>query len=260
MDTIRAAVVDLDGTVWRGDELIDGARAGLATLREAGVPVVFVTNGINLRAADFADRLAALGLPEDAGEVVTAGSATADYVAGQSPGVRTFVLGPPELHAECRDAGLELVDSGTADVIVAGRAPELDGALLQRTLDVYTPETDLVATSTDPTHPVEDGFEPGSGATVGAIEGMTEREATVVGKPSSRMAEIALTRLGVAPEECLIVGDRLGTDVEMGEDAGMTTALVLSGASSQADVSDGEGPTPDHVLDSLGDVGRILAD
>lgn len=260
MERIRGAVVDLDGTVWRGEDLIDGARAGLAALREAGLPVVFVTNGIDLRASDFSDRLESLGLPGGIGDVVTAGSATASYVAEEWPGAETFVVGPDQLHAECRDAGLELVDSGRADVVVAGRAPDLDGATLQRTLDVYTPETAVVATSTDPTHPVENGFEPGSGATVGAIEGMTASEATVVGKPSRRMAEIAVERLDVPASACLVVGDRLHTDVRMGADTGMTTALVLTGATSRTDLdrADPEAPEPDYVLGSLGEVDRVL--
>jgi HAD superfamily hydrolase (TIGR01450 family) len=256
MSPTRAAVVDLDGTVWRGQRLVDGADAGLATLRER-MPVVFLTNGTGLRPERFADRLAAVGLPRDASEVVTAASATAAYVADACPGARTFVVGTDPLREACRAAGVTVVESGPADVLVVGRAPELDQALLQRTLEAVGPETAFVAANTDATHPVEGGEEPGAGATVGAIRGMLDREPTVVGKPSTRMARRAADVLGVDPAECLLVGDRLETDIRMGEDADMTTVLVLSGATDRRDLSETE-TRPDHVVDSLGDIGEVL--
>jgi len=257
MHALQAAVVDLDGTVWRGDTLIEGVREGLDALHEAGLDVVFVTNGTDIRAETFADRLAAVGLSPGLGEVITAGSATAAYVAREYPGARTAVVGPAELRAECRDAGLAVIEEGVADVLVAGRSTDLSHALLDRVLDVVTPGTAFVATNTDPTHPVEDGEEPGAGATVGAIRGMLARDPTVVGKPSTHMADIATGALGVDPGTCLLVGDRLGTDVLMGERAGMETVLVLSGATDRADLA-GADVRPDHVVDSLADVGSVL--
>ncbi|RQG99175.1 HAD-IIA family hydrolase [Natrarchaeobius oligotrophus] len=258
---MKAALIDLDGTVWRGERLIDGAASGLGALRDAGLPIVFFTNADNLRPEQFVERLESLGLDGDLGSLVTAGSATASYVVSKHPDAKTFVLGPEELHQDCRDAGVQLVESGEADVVVAGRTLEFDMDLLARTLDVFTEETVLLAPSVDRTHPVEDGERPGAGAIVSAVTGMTGTEPTVVGKPSPWMADIAADSIGVDPSDCLIVGDRLESDIQMGADVGMTTALVLTGATDRSDLrsTESEGITPDHVLESLGDVEDVLS-
>jgi ribonucleotide monophosphatase NagD (HAD superfamily) len=86
---------------------------------------------------------------------------------------------------------------------------------------------------------------------------MTGEEPAVIGKPEPRMAETATESMGVDPEACLVIGDRLDTDIEMGNDAGMTTVLVLTGASSENDIGE-SGTEPDHLLDSLGDIGTII--
>jgi len=256
MPAIRAALVDLDGTVWRGERLLPGAREGLESLRDAGVSVAFVTNSASVRPAAVADRLAAEGLPFEGSVVVTAASATAAYVADRWPGARVFVLGSDALAAECREEGLDVVDAGPADVLAVSRVSDLSEDVLAGALAATTSGTAIVATSAEPTHPVEGGVRPGAGATVGAVAGMTEREPTVVGKPSTRMAEAAAGALGVDPGECLVVGDRVDTDVRMGHDAGMTTVLVLSGV---ADAPDASGTVrPDHVLDSLADIETVL--
>ena len=231
------AIIDLDGTVWRGDDLIDGAREGIDALREAGVAVTFVSNGTDIDRDAFDDRLEELGLPTDI-EVITAASATAEYLADEHPDAEAFVMGQQPIAAELDAAGISATD-------VAGT-------------DDADAETTFVATNTDRTHPIGgEEIIPGAGATIGAIQGMTGTEPTVVGKPAAQMAETATESMGVDSADCLVIGDRLETDIEMGNNAGMTTVLVLTGASTEADI-DEQGIEPDHVLDSLGEIGEIL--
>ena len=272
MTEYAGAIVDLDGTVWRGSELIDGARKGIEALREAGIEVVFVSNGTDIDRDAFDDQLAELGLPMDI-EVITAASATAEYVADEHPDAEAFVVGQQPIAAELEAVGLtatdvrgtddadnegETANTGPADVVVAGREPDLSEDLLDDVLAAFDAKTAFVATNTDRTHPTEGGeIIPGAGATVGAIQGMTGTEPTVVGKPESRMADTATESTGVDSAECLVIGDRLETDIEMGNDAGMTTVLVLTGASSEADIGE-QGIEPDHVIDSLGEIGDVL--
>ena len=266
------AIIDLDGTVWRGDDLIDGAREGIDALREAGVAVTFVSNGTDINRDVFDERLEELGLPTDI-EVITAASATAEYLADEHPDAEAFVMGQQPIAAELDAAGIsatdvagtddadvetEPADSGPADVVVAGREPDLNEELLDDVLAAFDAETTFVATNTDRTHPIGDEeIIPGAGATIGAIQGMTGTEPTVVGKPAAQMAETATESMGVDPAECLVIGDRLETDIEMGNNAGMTTVLVLTGASTEADI-DEQGIEPDHVLDSLGEIEDVL--
>jgi HAD superfamily hydrolase (TIGR01450 family) len=268
------AIVDLDGTVWRGEDLIDGAIDGIDVLREAGITVAFVSNGTDIDRDAFDDRLDELGLPTDI-EIITAASATAEHCAAEHPDAEAFVIGQQPIAAELEAVGIsatdlptpadsndggdrEAVDTGPADVLVAGREPDLSEGLLDEVLTAFDADTEFVATNTDRTHPIgENRIIPGAGATIGAIEGMTGVEPTVVGKPEARMAETATESMGIDPADCLVIGDRLETDILMGNNAGMTTVLVLTGASSEADIDD-SGIEPDHVIDSLADIESVL--
>jgi 4-nitrophenyl phosphatase len=118
-------------------------------------------------------------------------------------------------------------------------------------------DTAFVGTDPDRTIPGDDGPMPGSGALLEAVRATTGREPTVVGKPSPHAAAAVADHLDVAPEECLLVGDRLDTDVRLGTDAGMTTALVLSGVTDR-DAAARADPDPDHVLDSVADLPALL--
>ncbi|WP_435361318.1 HAD-IIA family hydrolase [Haloarchaeobius sp. DFWS5] len=254
--TRRAAIVDLDGTVWRGKELIPGADEGLAAIHDAGLTVEFVTNSTSVDRAAFPDTLESLGIPRDAGAITSSASATAAYLTTHHPEAAVYVLGDDVLQQEVRDAGLTIVD-GEADVVVAGKARDISHELLTETLRAFHKGTLFLATNTDRTYPTETGLEPGAGATIGAIEGMTGRDPLVVGKPSEHMADAVCERLGVTPAECLVVGDNLHTDILMGERAGMETVLVLTGATTREEVV-GSDIEPDHVVDSLGDIASIL--
>ncbi|WP_435334836.1 HAD-IIA family hydrolase [Haloarchaeobius sp. TZWWS8] len=255
--TRQAAIVDLDGTVWRGHELIPGADDGIRALRDAGFAIEFVTNSTSVDREAFPDTLESLGIPRDAGEVSSSASATAEYLARHQPDADVFVVGHEVLKREVYDAGLNVVETGDADVVVAGKVTDLSHQLLTRTLRAFHKGTIFVATNRDRTYPTEQGLEPGAGATIGAIEGMTGRDPLVVGKPSEAMADAVCAKLNVTPSECLVVGDNLHTDILMGERAGMETALVLTGATTREEVV-GSDIEPDHVLESLGDVASIL--
>ncbi|WP_256298348.1 HAD-IIA family hydrolase [Haloarchaeobius salinus] len=265
--TRRAAIVDLDGTVWRGEAVIPGAAAGIDALVDAGLAVQFVTNSTGVDRETFPETLDSMGIPGDVGGLSTAASATATYLAEHHPDADVYVVGSEVLYDEIRRAGLTVVSEPDpesrptkrepADVVAAGKAYDIDFDLLTETLWAFDPGTLFVATNTDRTFPTEDGLKPGAGCTIGAIEGMTGRDPLVVGKPSEHMADAVTERLDVAPSDCLVVGDNLHTDILMGERAGMETALVLTGATRREEIG-GSGVEPDHVIDSLGDVATIL--
>lgn len=261
MSTFSAALVDLDGTVWRGSRIVPGAASGIRALRAAGIPIIFVTNNTGATVAEFADRLGRAGLLDEgrpgADQVLNATAATAEYLRDRIPDATVFVIAKPVVAEELARAGVDVVEEGSADVVVAGMTETISFDLLTRTLRAFDRETTFLATNADRTTPSEEGPVPGSGAVVGAVEGMTGREPTVVGKPSTRLAAMATARLGVDAEDCLIVGDNLHTDILMGDGAGMTTAFVLTGASSREEIAV-SGIAPDHVLDSLGDVDAVL--
>ena len=252
-----AVFVDLDGTVWRGHEPIPGARRGLEVLRESRIPVVFITNNTTVRRQEFRERMAEAGLPDDLGPIVTAGWATAQFLAEYHPDDTVFVMGDDALSRDIEDAGLTVVDSGPANVVVAAHDEHVSYEKLTAVLRAFGPDTTLVAPNRDRIYPSEDGPVPGAGASVGAVEGMTGQDALVVGKPETRLADIAAATVDATTKNTLIVGDNLETDILMGGRAGMTTALVLTGVSTRA-AAESAPVQPDHVLDSLADVEDLI--
>lgn len=258
----RGVVLDVDGTVVRGDEPIPGAAAGLDAIDAAGVDRVFVSNNPTKRPAAYVDRFARAGFEVAASEVITAGTVTTRYLREERPDDDLFVVGESGLVEILTEAGLSVVGvDDDPDALVAS----VDEAFDYRTLceALWTLSDDDVAfvgTDPDVVIPAVGRDVPGSGAIINAIAGVAERDPEVVlGKPSDTAREMVLEQLGVPPESILVVGDRLDTDIALGERAGMTTALVKTGVTDDETLA-ASSITPDHVLDSLGDVGRLLSD
>ncbi|MFB6118691.1 HAD-IIA family hydrolase [Halosegnis sp.] len=251
----EGVVLDLDGTVYRGDTLLTGAREAIAWFRERGLGVAFVTNNPTRGAAGYVERLAAFGIDATAQSVLSAGTVTAEYLATHHPEAAIFVVGSDGLCEQMRAVGLRLTtDPDAAEVVITSHDYDFDYETLTQAL--WALETADVFYGTDPdrTYPGGDGRPyPGSGAITRSVAGVADRQPDrVLGKPSSVVADLVAERL--APlERCLVVGDGLDTDIALGEQAGATTVLVTSGRSDRADVANAD-VTPDHVVETLGDV------
>lgn len=260
-DGPAAALVDLDGTVHRSGEPLPGAREGLAALRAAGVDIVFLTNDPTRTPAAYAERLVDAGVEADPTRVLTPMAVTVAYLEATHPDAAVLPVAGDAVVDQLRASSVELVDyPAAADVVVAGFDPGFDYAALTRGLRAVRAGAALVGTDPDRWVPTAEGPIPGSGAIVGAVAAAAECEPeAVLGKPSRRTAEHAMERVGVPAERCLLVGDRLDTDVAMGARAGMRTALVLTGVATREDLA-GADVRPDHVVESLADVGTVLDD
>jgi HAD superfamily hydrolase (TIGR01450 family) len=257
--TFAGAMIDMDGTLYRGDTPVLGATEAIDALREAGVAVQFLTNNPTRSAAEYVERLAGMGIDADEADVVTAGIVTADYLAREHGDDRAFVVGKPAFVDRVTDAGVAVTDDpDETDVVVLSLDTGIDFAGWTGVLRAIGPETPIVATNPDRTKPGTDGILPSAGLVIGGVEGMTGRTPDVVaGKPSEVAARFALDRLGVAPDRCLLVGDRLDTDIEMGEKAGITTVLVRTGVTGDRELEASD-IDPDYVLDSIADIGTVL--
>jgi 4-nitrophenyl phosphatase len=254
--TYRGVVLDVDGTVVRGDDPIPGAREGLDRLAAAGLRRLFVSNNPTARPPAYAERLRRAGFDVAPDEIVTAGTVATTYLAAEHADDALFVVGEPALIEGLRDAGLTVVDEGgAADAVVVSIDRSFDYDRLREALWALSDGATLVGTDPDMVIPAGKGDVPGSGAIINAVAGVADRDPDVVlGKPSEPALELVLDRLDLPPEDCLVVGDRVDTDIALGERAGMTTALVRTGVNDRSDGT----VTPDYVLDSLGDVGTIL--
>ena len=259
---VRGAIVDLDGTVYRGGQLLEGADAGVSAMREAGLELLFFSNNPLRSSAEYVDHLGSLGLDVRPGEACSSGVVTRAYLERNHADDGVMVVGADELAAQFRAAGLTVTDRpAETDVLVASWTDEFGYEDMVAALEAVDEDTAFFGTDPDRTVPAGEGrIAPGSGAIVGSIAATVGRDPDAMfGKPSDYALETALDRLDVPAESCLVVGDRLDTDLAMGARAGMTTVLVLSGVSNRTAIAD-SAVDPEYVIDSLGDIESVLAD
>lgn len=260
------AVLDVDGTVVRGEESLPGADAGLAALAERAVRRLFVSNNPTRPPAAYAERLRRAGIDAEPDEILTAGASTVAYLGRHHAGETVYLVGERGLREQLQDAGFDVVVAGKhgnpergADVAVVSIDREFDYDTLTIAARTIRAEgLPIVGSDPDAVIPAADGDVPGSGAMIAAVTGTAEREAeAVLGKPHAITRELALDRLDCDPADCLVIGDRLDTDIALGADAGMTTVLVRSGVTDDARLERAS-VTPDYVIDDLSGIESVL--
>jgi HAD superfamily hydrolase (TIGR01450 family) len=251
-DRFDGFLVDLDGVVWIGRELVPGSAEALRALLGAGKEIVFVTNNPGKPGAAYVERLREAGIAVGDDRIVTAGEATAELAAERWPGGDAFVIGAPAFHETVAARGLKLLEGEAgreADVVLVSGHRGFDyEELLTATLALQNGAA-LFATSHDPTLPMPDGAWPGSGAVLAAVETASGATAEIGGKPEPRLFEIARERITTA-ERVAMVGDRVSSDIVGGRRAGLETILVLSGATSGEEAAKAA-PAPDHIVPDL---------
>lgn len=258
--TYRGAVLDVDGTVVRGDEPILGAAAGVEALAATGVRRLYVSNNPTKPPGAYKPRLAAVDPNVEARDVLTSGTVTARYLAEERPEADLFVLGELGFVDQLTAAGLSVVDADEdADAVVASLDRSFDyDSLCEAFWTLSDESVAFYGTDPDRVIPAAGRNIPGSGAVINAIAGVAGRDPDMVfGKPSEVMRRTALEALNLPPEDCLVVGDRLNTDVVLGAAAGMTTVLVRTGVTDDRTLAASD-VEPDFVLDSLAGIERVL--
>lgn len=234
MNDYQAVLLDLDGVVYRGEQVLPGARELVEWLDATGRKTLYLSNNSLATPDEVTAKLARLGMPRPEGRVLTAGWAAAQLLGRRFPGGRAFVLAVPSVARMVEEAGLRLVwqeaeDGPTPDAVLVGLDRTLTYDRLRRGLRAVMAGAAFVAVNRDPRLPVEQGFEPGTGSIAVALEYASGREAEIVGKPAPGIVLEALRLLGVPAERTLMVGDGLDLDVVAGNAAGVDTALVLTG-------------------------------
>jgi arabinose operon protein AraL len=254
----QAYLFDLDGTVYLGEEVIAGAPEAIARLRARGAGVMYITNKPLYPPDEYAAKLTRLGLPTAPAEVITSANVLGDVIATEYAGQRVLVIGEQPVCDEVVRGGGQLVDDWrAAEVLVASWDRELTYAKLDAALQALLHGAVYLATNPDAMCPVGAGeFVPDCGALLAALGAMTGREPDVMaGKPGPRLPLAALARLGVAPAQAALVGDRLSTDITCGNRAGLATIAVLTGEATRESIAAAEGDArPDYILDSVADL------
>jgi HAD superfamily hydrolase (TIGR01450 family) len=249
-DRIHAGYVfDLDGTLYVGESLVPGAADVVAALRRDGARLAFLTNKPLERGRSYAAKLRALGIPADDGDVVTSLDALVDYLGEHPPRRAVLTVAEPLVDTILAEAGHAVTRlPSEADVVVVSWDRTFDYDKLERAFRAVRGGARIVATNPDAFCPTPDGGLPDCAAMLAAIEASSGgRAEAIVGKPSPHMAAAVLRRLGLPAGSVVMVGDRLATDIRMAREAGMLSALVMSGATTSADL-EGSPDVPDFVL------------
>lgn len=249
----RGYALDLDGTIYLGARLFPGAADTIARIRGHGSRVVFLTNNPLHSPASYAQRLTGLGIPAEPGEVVTPLGVLTAYLADRHPGKAALTIAEPLVDATLAAAGITVTtEPASAGVVVVSFDRTFSYAkLLSAFRAVRRSGAVIVATNPDPFCPTPDGGLPDCAAMLAALEACTgARAEAILGKPSEHMAAELLRRLAVSADEAAIVGDRLSTDIAMSRSLGMTSVLVLSGATNERELARAP-QRPDYVIDGI---------
>jgi phosphoglycolate/pyridoxal phosphate phosphatase family enzyme len=248
-------IFDLDGTVYLGEALLPTAGETLKTLRIRGSRTIFISNNPTHAREDYAAKLTRLGVQTSVEDILTSSLVMVDFLKRRMPGARLFVVGEEPLCTELRHGGFELTEQAkNVDAVIASFDRTFVYRKLQIAFDAIRSGARFFATNPDRYCPVPSGGEPDCAAIIGAIEGCTNQKVeAVVGKPSTYMIEAALNLMKVPTSESLMIGDRLETDILMGQEAGMSTALSLTGATSESDLEHSS-IQPSFILHKLSDL------
>jgi len=243
-------LIDMDGVIYRGSQLIEGADRFIHSLRESGVPFLFLTNNSQRTRRDVVTRLRRLGIDVEERHVFTCAMATARFLARQKPRGTAYVIGEGGLLTALHRNGYSIVDKDP-DYVVVGEGRTLNFEMAETALGMILGGAKLVATNPDATCPTQSGLRPGCGAVVAMLEAAAGISAFSVGKPSPVMLRAARKELGLASERTIVIGDTMETDILGGVQLDYRTVLVLSGGTRRDDL-----PRfafrPDKIVDSIG--------
>ncbi len=268
---IDGFIFDLDGTVYLGEAALPGAVEGIAELRRLGKRILFVSNKPLEPRTAYARKLSRLGIPAAPEDVITSAFVLGYHLARTEPHLNLYVIGEQNLLDELRGHGLkvmsefseqsalEVIEPRGVDAVVVAFDRTLDYRKLNTAYQALRQGARFFATNADKACPMPGGAIPDAGGTIAALEHMTGRKLELLaGKPSTLITQVALQRLELPAGRVMMVGDRLETDIFMGQQAGMATAVTLTGVSRREDVARMAAP-PDFVIETLAELPRIVS-
>ncbi|MFT3894345.1 MAG: HAD-IIA family hydrolase [Anaerolineales bacterium] len=254
---VQYFLLDMDGTFNLGDQLIDGSLYFIDTLRELKKDFLFLTNNSSKHRRLYAEKIYRLGLPIGEEKVFTSGEATALYIQREHANAAVYVVGTLALEEEFRQHGFHL-DENDPQLIVLGFDTTLTYQKLWKLCDFVRAGLPYIATHPDFNCPTETGYMPDIGAVIAFVKASTGREPDlVVGKPNRMIVDAVSQKFGYPIKEMAMVGDRLYTDIALGQTSGITTCLVMSGETHPEDLI-GSPFKPTYVFENLAGIAAWL--
>ena len=251
----RLFLLDMDGTVYLGNRIFQGTKAFLETVKSNGAKYIFLTNNSSKSSGDYVAKLNLLGIPTERHEVFTSVEASAIYLKENHPGKKVFASGTRAMVNELVELGIDAsgLPRGGESVVLQGFDTELNYKKVAYACRLIDSGAHFLACNIDKVCPVEDGYIPDCGSICEMIYSATGKRAKFIGKPEASMISGLLKSSGIAPEDAVMVGDRLYTDIACGINAGVDTVLVLSGETRLSDLN-GSGLDPTYVMRDVGEL------
>ena len=250
-------LIDMDGVLYRGVDLLPGAGEFVRELRTREIPFRFLTNNSQRTRRDVVAKMARMGIEVEEEQVFTSAMATARFLARQKPGGTAYVIGEGGLLTALHENGYAVVDH-SPDYVVVGEGRTFNLELVEAAVRMILGGATLIATNLDPNCPTSNGsVRPGCGAMVAMLETATGVKAFSVGKPSPIMMRAARKELGLTTDETTMIGDTMETDILGGGQLGFHTVLVLSGGTKREDLK--RYPyRPEIVVENLAEFAEVL--
>jgi 5'-nucleotidase len=233
---IENYLMDMDGVLVRGVQLIPGAAEFVQQLRTHGRPFLILTNNSLYTPRDLHARLSRLGLDVPPEALYTSALATAQFLKRQTPSGTAYVIGEAGLTTALHDVGYVLTDH-EPDYVVLGETLSYSFQRLTRAIRLVAEGARFIATNPDVVGPTDEGLVPATGAVAALIAEATGVRPYFIGKPNALMMRSALRQLGAHSENSVMIGDRMDTDIIAGTEAGMRTILVLTGVTQREQVA-----------------------
>lgn len=247
----KGYLIDLDGTMYNGTAVIDGAVDFIDRLNKECIPYVFLTNNATKTQVEAAQKLLDMGFDIHPETLYTSSMATAAYLKETAPGATVFVIGTDSLKETLEAAGLVLAEAD-ADYVVMGLDPEINYEKLSKATLMINAGARFIATNPDKKFPTEKGFVPGNGSLVSVVATATDVQPVFIGKPEGIILESAVAALGLPKEDVLMVGDNYDTDILTGINGGVDTLHVNTGVTPKEEVT-GKPHRPTYMIDNLND-------
>jgi 4-nitrophenyl phosphatase len=249
MKKYRGYLIDLDGTMYRGTEVIQEAAEFVNQLHARRIPYLFVTNNSSRTSAQVAQKLRDFGIAAEEEQVFTTSQATVNYIYSQKQDASVYVIGEEGIQKAITQKGFSQ-GAEQADYMVIGIDRHITYEKLAKACAAVRNGAVFISTNADIAIPTERGLMPGNGALTAAISVSTQTQPIFIGKPESIIMEQALKVLGTSKEETLMIGDNYDTDIMAGMNAGLDTLLVHTGVTTK-ELLKGYDCQPTYVVNHL---------
>lgn len=251
-------LLDMDGTLYLGDEVFAGAIDFINCLPATGRDYIYLTNNSSRAGEDYIHRLRKLGFPCERENVFTSGMATGMYLKTRHPGEKVYVLGTPAFESELESYGVELTRGDGATVVCAGFDTTLTYEKLDRAVHFLRRGAAFVAANPDWVCPMPAGeVMPDCGSICALLTAASGVKPHYIGKPNRAMVDIIAEMRGIDNSKICCVGDRLYTDIAVAVNAGAVSVLVMSGETTR-EMLDSSETKPDYVLRDVAELAEVL--